>query len=192
MSRDARLPVGVRDWLPGAAARRCGVVGALSKEIARWGYRTVIPPLYEYDDVLRRGLGQGARGMRFVEPTSGEILALRPDLTPQVARLVATRMHDEPGPLRLAYEGSVVRGANGHEPARELFQVGGELIDAPQPAGDLEVISIAEAALRSASVRDVMIDLGHAAFTQAALDGLGLDEDDEKALHAALQKKDAA
>jgi ATP phosphoribosyltransferase regulatory subunit len=128
--------------------------------------------------------------MRFVEPTSGEILALRPDLTPQVARLVATRMHDEPGPLRLAYEGSVVRAQSTGR--GELFQVGVELVDAPRPRGDLEVIALAEAALGRARVDDVTLDLGHAAVARAALEGLELDEDSTAALHAALAKKDAA
>jgi ATP phosphoribosyltransferase regulatory subunit len=177
----------VRDYLPVAAARRRGVVAALTGEFERWGYRAVITPLYEYDQVLARGLGDGAtRGMRFVEPSSGEILALRPDLTPQVARLVATRMHDEPGPLRLWYEGSVVRGAT------ELFQVGVELIDAPQARGDLEAILLCEAALAAAGAGPLTLDLGHAGVARAALEGLRLDEPAEVALHAALQKKDAA
>ena len=140
--------------------------------------------------MLERGFadGRGTRSMRFVEPSSGEILALRPDLTPQVARLVATRLHDEPGPLRLFYEGSVVRMPG----ARELYQVGAELIDAPQPGGDLEVIMLAESALRAAGVDALKLDLGHAALARAALDDLGLDETREAELHAALQKKDGA
>jgi len=179
-----RLPHGVRDLLPVAAARRRGLSQALAGEFARWGYRAVITPLYEYEEVLRRGMGSATRAMRFVD--SGEILALRPDLTPQVARLVSTRLHDEPGPLRLFYEGSVVR--NGEE----LYQVGVELIDAPQPGGDLEAVTLAVSALQAAGVTDFTLDLGHAAVAHAALADLGLDEDDEAALHDALAKKDAA
>jgi ATP phosphoribosyltransferase regulatory subunit len=169
-------------------------VRAIAEELERWGYRAIITPIYEYDAVLARGLadGGGTRAMRFVEPSSGEILALRPDLTPQVARLVATRLHDEPGPIRLYYEGSVVRMPD----ARELYQVGAELIDAPRPGGDFEAISMMEAALRAAGVGELKLDLGHAAVVRHALSspsgGLGLDEDREAALHAALQKKDAA
>ena len=112
--------------------------------------------------------------MRFVEPTSGEVVALRPDLTPQVARLVATRMHDEPGPIRLYYQGSVVRLDGGR---REIFQIGVELIDAPQPGGDLEVVALAEAALVALGIADCTVDLGHAAIVRAALDALGLDDE---------------
>ena len=114
----------------------------------------------------RAAWAQAVQAMRFVEPASGEVVALRPDLTPQVARLVATRMHDEPGPVRLYYEGSVVRldGAR-----REIFQIGVELIDAPQPGGDLEVVALAEAALGALGIADCIVDLGHAAIVRSAV-----------------------
>jgi ATP phosphoribosyltransferase regulatory subunit len=184
-----RLPPGVRDYLPVAAARRRGLAATAATEIERWGYRGIITPLYEYADVLARGMGQAVQAMRFVEPASGEVVALRPDLTPQVARLVATRMHDEPGPVRLYYQGSVVRLDGGR---REIFQVGVELIDAPQPGGDLEVVALAEAVLGALGIGDRTVDLGHAAFVRHALDGLGLGDDDMATLHLALQRRDAA
>lgn len=184
-----RLPPGVRDYLPVAASRRRGLAAAATAELERWGYRGIITPLYEYDEVLARGMGGRVQAMRFVEPATGDVVALRPDLTPQVARLVATRMHDEPGPLRLYYQGSVVRldGAR-----REIFQVGVELVDASQPGGDLEVVTLAEAALDSVGVRERVVDLGHAAVAHAALDDLGLDDEASAALHEALARKDGA
>ncbi len=184
-----RLPPGVRDYLPVAAARRRGLAATAATEIERWGYRGIITPLYEYAEVLDRGMGSTVQAMRFVEPASGEVVALRPDLTPQVARLVATRMHDEPGPVRLYYQGSVVRLDGGR---REIFQIGVELIDAPQPGGDLEVVALAEAALGALGIADRTVDLGHAAIVHAALDGLGLDDAAMAALHTALMRKDGA
>jgi ATP phosphoribosyltransferase regulatory subunit len=181
-----RLPPGVRDHLPRAAARRRGVVSALQREFERWGYNAVITPLYEYDEVLRRGLGTPQLALRLVEPGSGEVLAIRPDLTAQVARVVATRLHDEPGPVRLHYEGSVVRAG------AELYQAGVELIDAPQAGGDLEILLIADAALAEAGVGAVTLDLGHADVARAALDGLEWDEERATFLHAALLRKDVA
>jgi ATP phosphoribosyltransferase regulatory subunit len=181
----------VRDYLPGAAARRRGIAATVASEIERWGYRAIITPLYEYDAVLSRGLGQPVKAMRFVEPATGEVVALRPDLTPQVARLVATRMHDEPGPLRLYYQGSVVRldGAR-----HELFQIGVELIDAPQPGGDLEVVALAEAALEALGIGQRIVDIGHAALVRAVFDALGSPAESDKTelVRAALARKDRA
>jgi ATP phosphoribosyltransferase regulatory subunit len=178
----------VRDYLPGAAARRRGTAATVAAEIERWGYRAVITPLYEYDAVLQQGLGHPVKAMRFVEPATGEVVALRPDLTPQVARLVATRMHDEPGPVRLYYQGSVVRLDSAR---RELFQVGVELIDAPQPGGDLEVVALAEAALDAVGIHERTVDLGHAALVRAVFDALSGDETAEL-VRVALAKKDRA
>jgi ATP phosphoribosyltransferase regulatory subunit len=184
-----KLPPGVRDYLPVAAARRRGLAGEAAAAVERWGYRGVITPVYEYADVLARGMGQ-AQAMRFVDPASGEVVALRPDLTPQVARLVATRMHDEPGPVRLYYQASVVRLDGGR---REIYQVGVELVDAPQPGGDLEILLLAEAVLDAVGVKDRTLDLGHAAIVRSAVTGpLGLSEEDAGALHRALLRKDRA
>ena len=85
------------------------------------GFARVITPAFEYEDVLALGLGDAARAatVRFVEPSSGQVVALRPDITPQIARLIATRYRDEPGPVRLCYEGTVVRlERGGARPAR--------------------------------------------------------------------------
>ena len=96
-----RLPAGVRDFLPRAAARRRAVAERVMDVFSAWGYARIITPVFEVADVLERGLGADARAaaIRFVEPGTGEVVALRPDITPQVARLVATRMADVTGPL---------------------------------------------------------------------------------------------
>lgn len=174
-----RLPYGVRDYLPAAAARRRGIAEGLLGEFERWGYRRIITPMFEYEAVLGRGLGRATRAqaVRFVEPTSGEVVALRPDITPQVARLVATRLAGEPGPLRLAYEGSVVRlgspaAGGSSEGQRELFQAGVELVDMPAPAGDVEVIALAGAALEATGIRRYTIDLAEISVVRAALGGI--------------------
>jgi ATP phosphoribosyltransferase regulatory subunit len=169
-----RLPYGVRDYLPEAARRRRGIAEGLLGEFERWGYRRIITPMFEYEAVLGRGLGRATRAqaVRFVEPTSGEVVALRPDITPQVARLVATRLAGEPGPLRLTYEGSVVRLGGSAEGQRELFQAGVELVDMPAPAGDAEVIALAGAALEAAGLRRYTIDLAEISVVRAALGGI--------------------
>ena len=170
----------MRDYLPLAAAARRSLADALLAAFERWGYRRIITPAFEYEETL--GRSSTVEMVRFVEPVTGEIVALRPDITPQVARLVATRLADERGPIRLSYEGSVVR----RSPVRELYQAGVELIEAPSPAGDVEVIALAQAALGQAGVADLTIDLGCASVARAALDGIS----DEELAHA-IARKDA-
>ena len=75
------------------------------------GYAVVTPPVFEFAEVLERGLGtlDPTDVLRFVEPESGEVAALRPDMTPQIARMIATRLRGRPPPFRLAYEEMCIR-----------------------------------------------------------------------------------
>jgi ATP phosphoribosyltransferase regulatory subunit len=188
-----RLPTGVRDFLPPAAARRRALSERLLAEFERWGFERIITPLFECADVLERGLGADARAaaIRFVEPITGEVVALRPDITPQVARLVATRMTAAGGPIRLCYEGAVARMATGARAQREILQAGVELYGAPAPEGDAEVIGVAAAALARAEVPEARLDVGHVALVRHALESV-TEEAQRGELALALRKKDRA
>ncbi|MCA9701301.1 MAG: ATP phosphoribosyltransferase regulatory subunit, partial [Myxococcales bacterium] len=127
------LPIGARDLLPATTRRRRAVSEALLGTFERWGYREVMPPLLEYFEVLGRGLGTGERErcVRFIEAGTGELIGLRSDVTPQIARMVAQRVGGtvEPGDsLRLSYAGTVVRLPAGRHDRAELHQVGVEAV----------------------------------------------------------------
>jgi ATP phosphoribosyltransferase regulatory subunit len=188
-----RLPTGVRDFLPRAAARRRDIAERLLAVFEQWGFERIITPMFECADVLERGLGQDARAaaLRFVEPTSGEVVALRPDITPQIARLAATRLGEIRGPLRLCYEGAVMRLQDGPRGQGEILQAGVELIGAAPPEGDAEAIAVAAAALASTRIDEVRLDVGHVGLARHALASVG-DDDARRALEAALYKKDRA
>jgi len=157
-----------------------------------WGFARIVTPVFECADVLERGLGHDARAaaIRFVEPGTGEIVALRPDITPQVARLVATRMAEVEGPIRLCYEGAVTRLA-GELGQREQLQAGIELIDIAEPAGDAEVLAVAAAALAATQLPETRLDVGHVAPARHVL-GAAPDADARARLAAALSRKDRA
>lgn len=189
-----RLPLGVRDFLPRAAARRRELAERLLAVFESWGYARIITPAYECADVLERGLGSDARAsaIRFVEPASGEVVALRPDFTPQVARLVASRLADAPGPVRLCYEGAVTRLVGGVG-QREILQAGIELVDVTEPLGDAELVAVAAAALAAVGLPEVHLDLGHVALVKCVLDAAPDDasgEEVRRGLRTALGRKD--
>jgi ATP phosphoribosyltransferase regulatory subunit len=188
-----RLPPGVRDFLPRAAARRRGIAEKLLAEFEAWGYARIITPMFECADVLERGLGQDARqaAIRFVEPGTGEVVALRPDITPQVARMAASRMESFDGPLRYCYEGAVTRMQRGARMQREILQAGVELIGAGAPDGDAEVIALAAAALATMGIDHVRLDLGHVGLARHALAALeaATDADRRAEIETLLAKK---
>ncbi len=176
--------------MPRAAARRRSLAERVEAVFEAWGYARIITPVFEVADVLERGLGAGARAaaIRFVEPGTGEIVALRPDITPQIARVVATRLAEIEGPIRLCYEGAVTRLA-GEAGQREVLQAGIELIDAREPEGDAEVLAVAASALRAAELPEIRIDVGHVAPARYVL-GAVPDDDARQLLAATLARKD--
>ncbi len=186
-----RLPTGVRDFLPRAARRRRAIAERLLATFESWGYQRIITPLFECADVLERGLGDDARSaaIRFIEPATGEVVALRPDITPQVARIAATRMADIGGPIRLCYEGAVARMASGARGQREVLQAGVEFLDASGPSADAELLALAAASLFTSGVQERSLDLGHVVLTRLALDNL--EEGDRKdRISTCLRRKD--
>jgi ATP phosphoribosyltransferase regulatory subunit len=169
------LPAGMRDLLPEEAARRRALAQRLLERFALHGYAVVTLPVFEFAEVLERGLGtlDPTDVLRFVEPESGEVAALRPDMTPQIARMVATRLRGQPPPFRLGYEGTVLRRRSGRaRKHRQIPQAGVELAGVAGPDGDLELIALLVDALRATGLERFKIDLGDAGVVRALVDDL--------------------
>ncbi len=184
----------MRDYAPQAAAARLRIVDALLAVFQRRGFARVITPAFEYEDVLALGLGDAARAatVRFVEPSSGQVVALRPDITPQIARMIATRFRDHQGPVRLCYEGTVVRLERAAHGQRELIQVGVEMAGMAGPEGDAEVIALAAEALAAVGLLQPTIDLGHLGLARAVLASLSLPDAALAEARRAIAKRDGA
>ena len=187
------LPEGLRDRLPPQAEAASRVTRALIDALRRHGYARVSPPLAEYRETLSGGDGDaGGRDLlRFTDPVSQRTLAFRPDITRQVGRIAATLMADAPRPLRLCYAGQVVKlRASQLRPAREMLQVGAELVGSDSVAAAAEIVAIAIDALVAAGIGPVTVD-----FTLpdalARLAGADADGDRLAAIAAALDGKDA-
>jgi ATP phosphoribosyltransferase regulatory subunit len=187
------LPPGMRDLLPEEAAARRGLARDFLERIALHGYAVVTPPVFEFAEVLERGLGtlDPKEVLRFVEPESGEVAALRPDMTPQIARMIATKLRDRPPPFRLAYEGTVLRRRSGRaRKQRQIPQVGVELAGVAGPAGDLELLALAADVLRTAGLDDFQIDVGDAGIVRGLLAPLAPAQ--QARFSEALARKDTA
>ncbi len=184
----------MRDHAPRAAAARLRVIETLLGEFDRAGFERVITPAFEYEEVLALGLGAAARAVtvRFVEPSSGQVVALRPDITPQIARLIATRFRDHKGPVRLCYEGTVVRLDRAARGQRELSQAGVELAGLAGPDGDAEVIALAVEALAAVGLPRPTIDLGHLGLAREVLASLALPEPALEEARRCIAKRDGA
>jgi ATP phosphoribosyltransferase regulatory subunit len=164
-------PAGMRDLLPPESRARRRVSVELQGVFERYGYELVTTPLFERVEVFERGLTLDPRDLvRFVEPDSGEIVALRPDMTPQIARVVATRLGDLPGPYRIRYEGTVIRRRRGRaRRQRQIAQVGIELIGLDSSEADAEVVRSVAEAVSAAGLADFRIELSEVGVGRALL-----------------------
>jgi ATP phosphoribosyltransferase regulatory subunit len=173
-----RLPGGVRDWLPHELARKREAEQQMRAVFGRWAYEEVETPIIERFDVLERGLGEETTELLFqFNDRQSTTLALRPEMTTPIARLVSTRMRETPLPLRLAYIAPVFRYYEQPQEGRmrELTQAGVELIGAPGIDADAETLFMAIEALDEIGLHDARFDINDARVVDGLLDGLGID-----------------
>ena len=191
---DLSLPTGLRDLLPDHSAHLAELSGKLQETFAGFGYRRLFLPTLERLEVVERGLSAAALAdvMKFVEPGSGEVVAIRPDITPQIARLYAARADALPAPARLCYDGPVLRAreARAGRP-REVYQAGVELLGAGGAKADAEALLLLARALATVGLAGAIIEIGHARFAAAALDAAGLARRARADAWEALARKDA-
>jgi ATP phosphoribosyltransferase regulatory subunit len=182
------LPTGFRDRLPPEADASARLVRSVLDSIASYGYERVQTPLAEFEVSLTEALGTSSRDLlRFVDPVSGETMAVRSDITGQIGRIAKTRMAHHPRPLRVSYGGPVVKLRSTQlRPEREMMQVGAELIGLDSVAAASEIITVAIEALKAAGVTGITLDL-----TLPDLIDVLAPVGDVVALKAQLDAKDA-
>lgn len=194
------LPIGARDLLPVELRRRRALTSALLARFELWGFREVAPALTEYFEILGRGLGASDRErcVRFIEAGeagTGELVALRSDVTPQIARMVAQRVGGTVAPdesLRLSYAATLLRLPRGRHDRSELHQVGVELVGEGAGEADAELISLADAALVGLGCDGHRIVLSHSRLVADALAQLELGPAVAERLRDRLARKDLA
>jgi len=182
------LPDGMRDVLPVEAGEIGALERALSSVFASYGYRQVQTPLLELSDVLDRAQDEGVGRAYRLFDDQGRVLVLRPDLTIPIARLIATRMADEPGPLRVSYNARAVQPPSaGTGRAAERRQAGIELCGPGGAEDDAEVIAALSSALAAAGLPGARVAIGSVALVAAVLEAAGVTGETADALWRALR-----
>jgi ATP phosphoribosyltransferase regulatory subunit len=186
------LPEYIQDMLPEEAwhieRMRSAVLGMLRLS----GYQLVAPPLLEYAEslLINDSRDMDLRSFKLVDQLSGRTLALRADITPQVARIDAHLLNRQ-GVTRLCYAGSVLHTQPvGLTRTRELLQIGAELYGHGGLESDLEIQRLMLQGLEAVGVQGVHLDLGHVAVFRGLVRHAQLPGNLEAALFGALQNKD--
>ena len=170
------IPPGTRDVLPDEMRELRKLDAALLEVFESRGYGEVATPAIEYDEVLARGDGRSAgSGYRFFDE-SGDLLALRAEMTVPIARLAASRFAGAEMPVRLCYLANAFRAVRPQRgQMREFTQAGVELIGSPAPQGTVEVIEVLEATLDAAGLDRAVIGLGDSDLYRQLLAEYGIE-----------------
>ncbi|MBA3866620.1 MAG: ATP phosphoribosyltransferase regulatory subunit [Solirubrobacterales bacterium] len=185
------IPPGTRDVLPDEMRELRRLNRALIEVFEARGYGEVATPAIEYDEVLARGDGPATAGAYRFFDESGDLLALRSDMTVPIARLVSSRYAEAEMPLRLCYLASSYRAVRPQRgQMREFVQAGVELIGAPAPGGTVEVIEVLEAALDAAGLDRAVIGLGDSDLYRQLLTEFGVEGEARDSILARLASHD--
>ena len=186
------LPDHLADVLP-SEARQIEELRRLFLDCARsYGYELVIPPLLEHLESLLSGTGSRLELQTFklVDQLSGRTLGVRPDTTPQVARIDA-HLLNRSGVCRLCYCGPVLHTLPDRPFAtREPLQLGAELFGHAGLEADLEVLELALSGLAAVACKNIQVDFGDARVLKGLLAGLQLSSNDALSIRQALANKD--
>lgn len=187
------LPSGLMDVLPPLAAREYKLIHHFLKTFTGFGYQPVIPPLAEYAESMLAGAGEATSHhvFRVPDPLAPQMLALRADITGQVARIAVSSLSAEPRPLRLCYAGYTLRTtAEALKTRRQHCQVGIERFGDIDARAIGEVLAISAHALQSAGLEGLTIDLHYPSVLEPLLNHYPLQQ--HAALREAVRLKDHA
>ncbi|PRX29892.1 ATP phosphoribosyltransferase regulatory subunit [Orenia metallireducens] len=183
-------PEGTRDYLPEVAEKKRYIEDKLHNLFKGWGYEEIITPTFEFYDILSAGTeGLQTKMYKFFD-RKGQILALRPEMTASIARVAATKLKDNPLPLRLSYQSNVFRYTSPRAGQyREFYQAGIELLGVGSPMGDAEVIAMAAKAIKGSGLKNFKIDIGDVDYFTGIMKAAKLEEEEQIAIRKALSQR---
>ena len=185
------LPEGISDVLPTEARRIEDLRRRLLDLFRVYGYELVSPPLIEYLDALLVGSGKDLAKQMFqtVDLLSGRTLAVRADITPQVARIDAHRLNRNQV-VRLCYTGSVLHSRQESlSGSREPLQAGCEIYGHRGLEADLEVMELMVQAIMLAGSHRLQLDLCPAGIVKTICEIKGLDPSIQDLIHDLVLSK---
>ena len=182
---------GMRDFLP-EQARAMRYVEGLAREIAKlYGYKEIITPVIESYELLAAKSGEEIRKRMYAfTDLGGRKVALRPEFTASIARMVATTLRNEPKPLRLFCVGSLYRH---DEPQlgryREFWQSNFELMGSSRAEADAEILTLTNDLMQRVGLKNYWFKIGHMGMLRGILTKEDVKEENQNKIMQKLDKK---
>lgn len=155
-------PEGVRDIYGDEYSKKLQVEGILHEQLERYGYQDIQTPTFEFLEVFGKEIGTTpVKDLFKFCDSDGNLLCLRPDFTPSMARCAAKYFSETRLPLRLSYQGNTFSNTNLLQgKLKENTQMGGELMGDPSVEADGEIISMVVESLLAAGLQDFQVSIG--------------------------------
>lgn len=191
MGKKYITPEGTRDLVLGECAIKKKLQMDIEEILDRWGYKEVVTPTIEFYETFNSGFQnlKEEEVYKFFD-NKGKILVLRPDMTIPIARVVATKFKDVPGPIRFRYSSNVYRV---HESLggkkNEYTDCGVELIGVQDKFSDLEILVTALDVLKVLQVNEYKLEIGNINFFNSVIKDLNLEEEDKIKLAGLIDRK---
>jgi histidyl-tRNA synthetase len=182
---------GMRDLLPEEAKLLRRVEGRAREAARLYGYGEIVTPVVESYELLSAKAGEEVKSRMFAfKDLGGRDVALRPEFTASVARLVATTLRNEPRPFRLFSVGSIYRY---DEPQRgryrEFWQTNYELMGSSRPEADAEILLLTNSLMQAAGLKRFAFKVGHVGVLRGILTQEKLVDKVQSAVMQLMDKK---
>jgi len=184
-------PEGVKDYLPLEIAFKNKIETQIQNVFKNYGFCPVKSPTFEFVEVFEESGSLDTRQMYKLLDKDGSVLALRPDMTPAIARISASFYQKEDIPLRFYYIDNTFRNNKNYQgKLREFTQAGVELIGINSRDADAEIVAVAINSLIASGLRDFRIDIGQVQFFNGLLEEAGFDSNICDIIKNNVNKKD--
>src|ERR1051325_1112638 len=188
-------PKGTRDLYPLDAARRRFILEAWRSASIRHGFDEIDGPIFEHLDLYTVKSGEGIVSELFSFSREGgeKTYALRPEFTPTLARMYATKANSLPKPTKWFMAGPFFRAERPQRGRlREFLQWNVDLLGDNSPAADAEVIATCVSMLRALGLKptDIRVKVNHRAALSQWLTSRGVSDTAQAELLKLLDAKD--
>jgi len=184
---------GTRDFYPSQMAVRNWIIDGWKEASIRNGFQEYDGPIFEYLKMFQIKSGDEIVEQLFsLKDRGGRRLAIRPEITPTLARMVNQKISALPRPIKWF---SVPRLCRSERPQkgrlREFFQWNIDIIGDEDVLADAEVIFCAVDYLQQVGLtsKDIVIKISSRKMLAALLDSAGIDPEDLEALYSLLDKR---
>ncbi len=181
---------GMRDFLPKDLAKRRFVEDKVRELFLLYGYREVETPVLEYLDLLAAKVGDEIRHRMYAFKDLGDRwVAMRPEMTAPVARLVSTKMRTHAKPLRLGYVANCYRYDNPQKGRyREFWHAGFELFGSDRPESDAEILCITSDLMRNLGFNNFQFKINNIGILRAIFSEEGIEDANQNQLMSLIDK----